>query len=267
MTKEMPFLNMKKLAHPFKLPITLMLISLLNAMCTTHTQKTLFTADCNGHPLALQLKSKQTFEMAYHHHELLYDGKVVDVIDYGRLSSRPPYDPAVYGNAPWHYLDTTRQSYQPKGFNGPLEKIPAMLFVDDKEWTPQEFEQIYACMQQHHKAMEESMMQEEKFQPYQFGGMVYGRQANFVETYAKTKNDYFEIYPDGRIIHTLKESLGMTTSSSNGLSDRVLMPGKRILINTAQLPMDELNNYQNPKTDHPLNADFTVEVDTAFHSR
>ena len=267
--KQSKCLNRKQLTHKFKLPVTLLLLSLLNMMCTTNTSKTLFSADCNGHTLQLKLFSKQTFETEYNHHELTNDNEVVDVIDYGRLSSQAPYDPAVYGNAPWHYLDTTQQSYQPSGFVGPVEKISVMLFVDDTKWTPQQFEQLYACMKQLHKAMQESMMKEEKFQPYQFGGMVYGREANFVKKYAKTNNDYFEIYPDGRIIHTLTEffGLGMTTLSSNGLSDKVLMPGKRILVNTAQLPMDKLNDYRSTKTNHSLSTDFNVEVDTAFHSR
>ena len=247
--------------------IALALLALLTITCTTNTSKILYTAECNGHILQLKLVSEQTFETEYNHHELTYDDKVVDVIDYGRLSSRPPYYPEVYGSTPWYYIDTTRQSYQPKGFVGPVEKIPAMLFVDTTQWTPQQFEQLYACVKQHSKPAQASMMQEEKFQPYQFGGMVYGREADFVKKYVKTKDDYFEVYPDGRIIHTLTESLGMTTQSSNGLSNSVLMPGKRILVDTAHLPLQKLGQYRNPQTNRRLQADFRIEIDTVFHSR
>lgn len=231
--------------------------------CTTKT--VIYTINCNGKVLTLQLMTEKKFSTINYSHQLIYGGKMVDEVTYDRLSFKPPYDSAVYGTAPWHLIDTVRQSYQPPGYETPLDKIPVMVYVDTTILIPSEFTAFYECLKQHHKAMQAAMEKFPTFQAYQYGGIVYGNREQFEQRYEKNKNDYFIIYPDGRMSHTLVESL-MQTTSSGGLSD-VVMPGKRILVNTAQRPMDELQMYRNTKTNRPLPSDFTVEVDTAFHSR
>lgn len=240
-----------------------LLLPLFVASCTTKT--VIYTADCNGKVLTLQLVTEKKFSTIDYYHELLYGDKVVDVINYDHLSFKPPYKPAVYGNSPWHLIDTVRQTYQPAGFDAPVAKIPVMVHVDTTVLDPAEFERFYTCLKQHHKAMQTAMEKVPEFQDYQYGGIVYGNRESFERRYEKNKNDYFIVYPDGRTSHTLVESL-MTTTSSGGLSD-VHMPGERVLVNTAQRPMAELKQYRNPRTNRSLNEDFQLAVDTMFHSR
>ena len=238
---------------------------MLSVLFSCTTKKTIYSANCNGKELTLQLVTKKKFSTIDYQHELLYGGKLVDVINYSHLGYKPPYSPAVYGTAPWHLIDTTRQPYQPTGYDIPLDKIPVMVYVDTTILTRPEFDAFYDCLKQHHKAMQTAMEKVPEFQAYQYGGIVYGSREQFEQRYVKNKNDYFIVYPDGRTSHTLIESL-MTTTSSGGLGN-VIMPGKRILVNTAQRPMAELETYRNTRTNRPLSADFTFDVDTAFHSR
>lgn len=231
--------------------------------CTTKT--VIYTTDCNGKVLTLQLVTEKKFSTIDYSHQLIYGGKVVDEITFNRLNYGPPYDPAVYGTASWHLIDTVRQPYQPPGYETPLDKIPVMVYVDTTILTPGGFASFYECLEQHHKLMQSAMEKFPTFQAYQYGGIVYGSRDQFEQRYEKNKNDYFVIYPDGRTSHTRIESL-MQTTSSGGLSD-VVMPGKRILVNTAERPMSEVQAYRNTRTNRPLSADFNFEVDTAFHSR
>lgn len=68
--------------------------------------------------------------------------------------------------------------------------------------------------------------------------MVYGNEENFVQRYAKSEDEYFNIHPNGRIEHVFRDR-DMTTTSSGGLGNHVLMPQKRIVIEDAQITIDE----------------------------
>ncbi len=253
---------MKGAIHYLRLFLCL-LLPLLMVSCTTKT--VIYTADCNGTVLTLQLVTEKQFSTINYHHELLYDNEVVDVINYDHLSFKPPYKPGVYGSAPWHLIDTVRQSYQPTGSTVLMDKIPVMVHIDTTQLTPDGFTALYTCLKQHHKAMQTAIEKSPDFQTYQFGGIVYGSREMFEQRYEKNKNDYYTIYPDGRISYTLTESL-MTTTSSGGLS-QVRMPGGRVLVDTAQRPMAELKQYRNARTNRLLSEDFQFDVDTTFHSR
>ena len=87
----------------------------------------------------------------------------------------------------------------------------------NQQWSVADFEQLYNCMQQHYKALHQSIEESKSFQRYQFGGMVYGNEESFVKEYAKNKKDFFSIHPDGKIAHHYEER-GLKVTSSNGLS-------------------------------------------------
>ena len=257
---------MKTIALNARIFMSIWLLTLLTGGCTTRT--TLYKEDCNGEPLELRLITEKTFNNINYSQELRYNGKVVDVIDFIKLHSTAPYDPAVYGNSPWHYIDTTRRFYQPADVDQPLSKIPVMLYVDPAVWSRQDFERVYACLKQHHAAMHQIINTVHEFQAYQFGGIVYGREDAFVQTYAKTKNDHFEVSPDGSIGHTRIDPSGGITGSANGvLNQKIEMPGHRIRIDPAKLSMADVQTYRNTRTNRPLSADFDVRVDTTSPAR
>ncbi len=60
----------------------------------------------------------------------------------------------------------------------------------------------------------------------------------------------------------------MTITSPGGLSDYVLMPGKRIIIeDTAQITIDVLKEFRSTKTNRSITDDFKIEYNIKTISR
>lgn len=241
-----------------KLHLLLSLLPLLMA-CTRQKKTVLYKGTCNNKELELRLVTRETWETTYHHHELWFDGKSAGTINYETLGQTLPYYPEVYSTAQWHYLDTTEQYYSIMK-SGPLKKLKVMLYINPEEWPLAKFEELYSCMQQQHKAMQQAIANVKEFQPYQFGGIVYGNEESFVQRYEKSKNQYFEVHPDGSIEHHLLESDGGTITSIDGFNSKIIMPGKYIVIeNPSKYPIEKLHEYRHVKTNRPIDTDFTVK--------
>lgn len=163
----------------------------------------------------------------------------------------------VYGNAPWHFLDTRDQVYSILK-SGPLKKIKVVLYINPAQWSVADFEQLHNCMQRNYKALQQSIEESKGFQRYQFGGMVYGNEESFVKQYAKNEEEYFSIHPDGKIAHHFNER-GLKVTSSNGLS-MYLKKGNVIVIeDSLQSTLADLKEYKNVKTGSPMSTDYVVK--------
>lgn len=227
--------------------------------CNRPKRTVLYKAACNSKNLELHLITRETWQTTYHHHELWFDGKSAGTINYETLGQTLPYYPEVYGTAPWHYLDTTEQYYSIMK-SGPLRKLRVMLYINPEEWSLAQFKELYICMQQQHKALQQVIENNQAFQRYQFGGIVYGNEESFVQRYEKSKNQYFEVHPDGSIEHHLLESDGGTITSIDGFNSKIIMPGKYIVIeNPLKYTIDKLHEYRHVKTNRPIDTDFTVK--------
>ncbi len=225
--------------------------------CSRPKKTILYRRECNGKTLQLQLVIRETWETTYHHHELLFDDKNAGTINYKTLDRRLPGNIKVYGSAPWHFLDTTNQIYSIQK-SGPLKKIKVVLYINPEQWSIADFEQLYNCMQQHYKALQQSIEESKSFQRYQFGGMVYGNEESFVKEYAKNKKDFFSIHPDGKIAHHY-EGRGLKVTSSNGLSMYVQKGNVVVIEDSLQTTMAELKEFKNIKTGSPMTADYEVK--------
>ena len=222
-----------------------------------------FAINCANHPLELAHVEYTRFDAKGQYDELWYNQKKVVKINNENLNNGKPYTPGIYGNAPWQYFDTVAHAYRSRpNDSSALTKIRFMIYLDTANFTTREFNELAKCLEENMPSLQKVIDSNAgHYTVYQIGGLVYGNEKDFTGQYENEKNYVIQISPDGSIVH-ISYDRDMTITSSNGLGERVMMPGSRIAVaDTNQITMKQLGNYRNKKTGRSIGTDFKLYYD------
>jgi len=146
------------------------------------------------------------------------------------------------------------------------ERKRFLLYLDPKKYTSGEFNDLGNVIALNIDKINEMLFACKPFTSYrpaydgwQFSGIVYGNEDDFCEVYTKSKEDFFKIFPDGRILHYNELPLpGKNWLSGQDYiySKKIEMPGKIILLN--KFTKNDLLPYRNNKG-QSITENFVIE--------
>jgi len=146
------------------------------------------------------------------------------------------------------------------------ERKRFLLYLDPKKYTSEEFNDLANVLALIIDEINEMLFACKPFNSYrpsydgwQFAGVVYGNEDDFCEVYTKSKEDFFKIFPDGRILHYNELRLpGKNWLSGQDYisSKKIKMPGKIILLN--KYSKNDLLPYRNNKG-QSITENFVIE--------
>ncbi len=145
------------------------------------------------------------------------------------------------------------------------ERKRFLLYLDPQKYSLKEFEDISNVLNLHIKEINELIFSCKPFQVsrgnydgWQFCGLVYGNEDDFCEVYSKSKEDFFKVFPDGRIAHYNELSAPGKNwlSGQDFIYSKIKMPGKIIQLKTYS--KDDLAHYQNKKGES-ITSNFKTE--------
>ena len=221
------------------------LAALALASCSSQKVTTLFEAQAEGKSLLVQKRAKNNFSDLQFATLLVFDGKAPIVLDNEAIGHSLPYEDSVYGKARFHRLDTRPQSYILGGRS--TNKLRVVVYADPSVFSPSEFEDLTRALRAHGGAISEAVQRDENLPKFQLAGVVHGRAGDFVERFAKSPKDFYEVRADGDVTHVLHDALGMKgmeQRSAGGLSN--VEPNRKIRITDARgISPGALKSYKN----------------------
>lgn len=140
-----------------------------------------------------------------------------------------------------------------------------LLYLDPRKYSLTEFENISDVLNLHIKEINELIFSCKPFHVnrgnydgWQFCGLVYGNEEDFIEVYTKNKDDLFKVFPDGRIAHynELPAPGKNWMSGQDFIYSKIKMPGKIIQLNT--YTREDLIHYKN-KNGVSITSNFQTE--------
>lgn len=197
--------------------------------CTTKPDMPLYEATCGGEKLTLRAIDPGALQNHRLYTELTVGNRPPIRPRDRFIPEMLPYDPAIYGQSPYVFIDTTLGHSQHKAFDYPRDRV--MLYLDPKRYTKEDFDAISQCVSTHASAMVRAMDVETLGQDYQFAGVVLGNSTDFTQRFTQGKA-YIDIFPDGSIQYESNMPHPPTESPvyDNFVGSNVQMPGRRIII-------------------------------------
>jgi hypothetical protein len=145
------------------------------------------------------------------------------------------------------------------------ERKRFLLYLDPKKYSVDEFNNIANVIALNNKQINELLFTCKPFNSFrqaydgwQFCGIVHGNEDDFCEVYTKSKEDFFKVFPDGKILHYNE----LTLPGKNWLSGQdfiyshIKMPGR--IIQLKKYTKNDLTLYKNTKG-QSITEKFTVE--------
>jgi len=146
------------------------------------------------------------------------------------------------------------------------ERKRFLLYLDPKKYTSDEFNDLANVLALNIDKINEMLFACKPFTSYrpaydgwQFSGIVYGNEDDFCEVYTKSKEDFFKVFPDGRILHYNELPMpGKNWMSGQDYiySKTIKMPGKTILLN--KYTKNDLLPYRN-SSGQSITENFVIE--------
>ena len=166
-------------------------------------------------------------------HELKLGDRKPVKIDVHTTDWGPPYSDSLYGNTPRVYIPTRHSPAYHNRDNDSIRFGGTMLYLSPERFNRRAFDDYARFMKQVWPGIDQKYAD----QPYssfpKLIGVVYGNQENFTLTFEGKKGGEpytVTVDPDGRITYTHVQQY--SSDEYSGLSQRVQMPGKRILVST-----------------------------------
>lgn len=138
--------------------------------------------------------------------------------------------------------------------NVKTERKRFLIYLNPKEYSKTEFETIAQAISKNSYQIDTLLFACQPFNTFrkaydgwQLSGIVYGNIDDFCETYTKSTEDYFKIYPDGQILHYNELSLPGKSwlSGQDYIYSRIIMPENKIKLKSYKLK--DLISYKNSK--------------------
>ena len=238
-----PFPSIKRALHA----ALASLAALALASCSSQKVTTLFEAQSEGKSLLVQKRAKTSFSDLQFATLVTFDGKAPIVLDNAAIGHSLPYEDGVYGQAAFHRLDTKPQSYILGGRS--TGKLRVVVYADPSVFSAEEFEALARALKAHGGAIAKAVEGDENLPNFQLAGVVHGRAGDFLERFAKSPKDFYEVRADGDVTRVLHDALGMKgmeQRSAGGLSN--VEPGRMIRItNASEISLAALKSYKNPQ--------------------
>lgn len=210
---------------------------------------------------SIERKGFSTNSISYEVHygdlkPLLLDAYTRDLYD-------RPYSSDVFGTAPHYFFDTAHTAYLNE-IDFQRDITPTMLYISPKKFSREEFE-AYADFF-HHKWPEhvKETNKEWTYIKEHYVGAVYGEKEHFTLFFYGKENGepyFFDITPDGLIQYHEGTPKTQTGFQSSGLSNKVQMPGKIILLNDiSTFNPEKLRSYKD-KRGKSMEDYFTIRTE------
>jgi hypothetical protein len=145
------------------------------------------------------------------------------------------------------------------------ERQRFLIFLDPKKYTTSEFALISNAISKNLNEIDSLLFACQPFtglrpayDGWQLSGLVYGELDDFCETYTKNKEDYFKVFPDGRIAHYNQLAVAGKNwfSGQDFIYGKVVMPRKTILLRKST--KNDLMAYKN-QSGKSLVDNFNIE--------
>ena len=145
------------------------------------------------------------------------------------------------------------------------ERKRFILYLDPKKYSLKEFNDLANLFDKQTSKINDLIFACKPFNNsrgaydgWQFCGIVYGNEDDYSEVYTKSKQDFFKIFPDGRIAHYNELALPEKNwlSSQDFIYTKIIMPGK--IIQLRKYSMNDLMLYKNTKGES-ITENFKVE--------
>ncbi|MBA3679948.1 MAG: hypothetical protein H0W73_01985 [Bacteroidetes bacterium] len=145
------------------------------------------------------------------------------------------------------------------------ERKRFLLYLDPKKYSLEEFNDLGNVMTIHIKEINELLFACKPFNSFrnaydgwQFCGIVYGNEDDFSEVYTKSKDDFFKVFPDGRIAHYNELPMPGKNwlSSQDFIYTKIKMPGK--IIQLIKYTKNDMVLYKNTKG-QSITENFVIE--------
>jgi hypothetical protein len=210
--------------------------------CASTKSTIMLEKKCHGQTLQIFKVWKKTFENKHPLVQFVWADDSV-VLDYNAMQHGLPYDPKVYRKHEFLLVDPEPETYQVNGQTLPVRQT--VVYVDPAHYKAEDFQRFYECLRTHHSEFKKLVAADPEIPRFKVAALVYGREADFVEHFVRTENDYYEIHPDGTIFRS-SMSGGIRQTSIEGLSPKVKMPGRQLVVeDPKRFKAAELQEYRN----------------------
>ena len=215
------------------------------ASCGKPQTTTLWETQCDGKPLRLEKYERQKFSTVDSWGQFVWGDKPPIVLNLTALGNSLPHNESVYGAAPFHEIDLKPRTYlsgQTK-----LQKLRTVIYLDPAQFSRDEFEALVKCFQTHAAQISVANDADNRLQPFQIAGAVYGTHDSFVERFNRDAKDWYEVEPDGstgRIQLDWGGDVGMRRESMGGLSN-VNADGTIAITDPKEVSIAMLRQYKN----------------------
>ena len=233
------------------------------ASCGGPKINTLWEAQCDSKPLRLEKGEKAKFSTVDTWAQLVWGDKAPISLDRGVLGYQLPYDPSVYGAAPFEKIDIEPRTYLSAQTR--LNKLRTVIYIDPAHFSRDEFDTLVKCLKTHAAAISNANDSDASLQPFQIAGAVYGNHADFVETFTKNAKDYYEVDPDGSTGRIQLDAMGikgMRSESVGGLS-HVENQNRIRITDPKEASIAMLKQYKNPRGQSLPERFHIIEADKA----
>lgn len=174
-----------------------------------------------------------------------------------------PYSDDLFGSAPRHYFDTAHSSYKNE-IDFQREITPTMLYLSPKKFSKEEFDAYADFFEHKWTEYVKETNKEWKYIREHYVGIVYGDKQSFTRFFYGTEQGkpyFFDIAPDGLIEYHEGTPETEISSQGSGLSNKVQMPGKIILLtDTTVFNLEKLRGYKD-ENGKSMEDYFTIKVE------
>lgn len=225
----------------------IMAFSLLGCFSCKHTSVS-YKGNYKGEDVVIKSIERKGFSTNSIQREVHYGTRTPFLLDaYTSDVYDRPYSDDVFGEAPRYYFDTAHSTYQNE-IDFQRDITPTMLYLSPETFSREDFE-AYADFFRHKwpEYVQESNQAWKQIREH-YVGIVYGNKASFTRVFYGTeqrKPYFFDITPDGLIEYHEGTPETETGFQGSGLSNKVQMPGKVILLtDTTVFNLEKLRAYK-----------------------
>lgn len=262
-----------------------MILSAIVSSCTRIQKAVIYETDHNDKKFRIQQCIRKTYISNYLYYRFIMGNSTPLEVNSLDDQHGLPYKPDVFNGAPAILFDTAvnycvienpeklfeEDSANAEGYteaasmrkymkeeiykNLKTERKRFLLYLDPKEYSLDEFNEMGKVMSLHSKEINDLIFSCKPFQStgrgnydgWQFCGIVYGNEVDFCEVYTKNKEDFFKVFPDGRISHYNELAIPGKNwmSGQDYIYTQIKMPGK--FIQLRKYTKDDLLPYKNSK--------------------
>jgi hypothetical protein len=235
--------------------------------------KTIQTGYYKGKKYVLQERSKSNFASVSNSLDwrLKLEGLPAIAINANTTVWGPPYSNDIFGANSYLYITDKDTAYSNLPLQpGSINSFHTMLYVNDDKINERQFESYYQFMKDEWHSIDSIIEKNGRRNFPHLLGLVYGKPEKFALEFKGVYNNkkmLLRIESDGRV--RLINDDKWQNENYSGLSQKVQMPGKRLLLDTLKsnggLTQDELRHFRNEK-DKPVEILFTIVPATDMSS-